>query len=79
MGNWQAQLSFAGNDKLAPSQRPWTIKVEKGVAEFSLLSPGKAELGDSYPLQLALDPKLTDQAVTLKVLQNGNHTQNDGD
>ncbi|MDP6595257.1 MAG: C13 family peptidase [Candidatus Poribacteria bacterium] len=69
VGNWQAQFSFAGNQKLAPSQRPWTIKVEKGVAEFSLLSPAKADLGDSYPLQLALDPKLADQAVTLKVLQ----------
>ena len=39
------------------------------MAEFSLLSLAKAELGDSYPLQLALDPKLTDQAATLKVLQ----------
>ncbi|MDP6749042.1 MAG: hypothetical protein QGH37_18835, partial [Candidatus Poribacteria bacterium] len=25
VGNWQAQFSFAGNQKLAPSQRPWTI------------------------------------------------------
>ena len=69
VGNWQAQLSFAGNGKLAPSQRPWTIKVEKGVAEFSLLSPAKAELGDNYPLQIALDPKLVDKAVNLKILQ----------
>ena len=68
IGVWQVELAFAGNNKLAASQKKQQITVNKAEGQLEFLSAESAELGQDYQLIGALSPALEGETLSLKIL-----------
>merc|ERR1712096_157349 len=69
VGEWQIKAEFDGSTTLKATQRSNTFKVVKGTAVIAFENADSASLGTELELVASLEPKLIEEAITLKILQ----------
>ena len=69
VGEWQIKAEFAGNQELKATQRSSSFKVVKGQSVITFENQPTAALGTQLELVGNLQPQLSDQKVSIKIIQ----------